>query len=83
MVILQVWCGLQMEIEDRTRTVSFLQKRGEDLHNTWKEGNEFSQVFSALRQAIRILLFMNRTAFVLLIRVCTSNKDRHLKENLD
>ena len=84
MVMLQAWCGLQMEIEDHTRTVSFVQKRGDDLHNTWKEGNEFSQVSCALPQAIGTLLlsFIKRKNLVFLIHVCASNKDPITKEIL-
>ena len=33
-----------LQREERERTRSFLRARGEDLHNTWKEGNELAQV---------------------------------------
>ena len=33
-----------LQREDMERTRRFVRPRGEDLHNTWKEGNEFAQV---------------------------------------
>ncbi len=33
-----------LQREEMERTRRFMRPRGEDLHNTWKEGNELAQV---------------------------------------
>ena len=45
---LDVWrmCGQKtpLLLEDEVRTQSFVKRKGDDLHNTWKDGNELAQV---------------------------------------
>lgn len=36
-------------LEDEVRTQSFVKRKGDDLHNTWKDGNELAQVRAVRR----------------------------------